>query len=152
MKSTIRFVQSNKTPILCLLLITALIFISCGTTRIAFEKSSVVPAAEGSVKVKRDKNENYQIDLNVIRLAEPQRLSPPQNVYVVWMETDGKGTKNIGQIGTSESFLSSTLKSSLRTASTFRPTAFFITAEDRADRTYPSSTVVLRTEDFSINR
>ncbi len=125
---------------------------SCGTTKIPFSTSPVVPAAEGNVKVKKDNNNNYSIDLSVIRLADPQRLSPSQNVYVVWMETEGKGTKNIGQIGTSSSFLSSALKSSLKTTTTFRPTGFFITAEQRADIVYPGSMLVLKTKPFSISK
>lgn len=140
----------NKGFSLLALIIAAALFQSCGTTKISFSTSPVVPAAEGSVKVKKDKNKNYAIELNVMRLAEPQRLTPPENVYVVWMETNGKGTKNIGQIGTSASFLSSTLKSSLKTTTTFSPTGFFITAEDKADRQYPGPMVVLRTNAFSI--
>ena len=146
----LKFSFFNKRLSLLALIIAAALFQSCGTTKIPFSTSSVVPAAEGSVKVKKDKNNNYAIELNVMRLAEPQRLTPPENVYVVWMETNGKGTKNIGQIGTSSSFLSSTLKSSLKTTTTFSPTGFFITAEDKADRKYPGPMVVLRTNAFSI--
>ncbi len=53
----------------------ALSLASCAK-KISFQTSSVVPAAQGSVKVKKDNNNNYSIDLNVIRLADPKRLNP----------------------------------------------------------------------------
>ena len=117
---------------------------SC-SRKMAFSTSPIVPAAEGSVKVKKDDNNNYKIDLNMIRLAEPERLTPPKDIYVVWMETDGSGIKNIGQLETSSGFWSKTLKSSLETVTTFKPAGFFITAEDEADIQYPRGQVIIRT-------
>ena len=105
----------------------------------------MVPAAEGSVKVKKDGNSNYKIDLNVMRLAEPNRLDPPREMYIVWMETEQNGRKNIGQLKTSSGFLSKTLKSSLNTVTSFKPTGFFITAEDDANIQYPGGQKVLST-------
>jgi hypothetical protein len=48
--------------------------------KISFLSSSVVPAAEGTVAISQDKNQNYKIDLTLKRLAEPSRLSAPKNV------------------------------------------------------------------------
>lgn len=120
---------------------------SC-SRKISFQTSSVVPSAEGSVKVKKDNNNNYSIDLNVIRLAEPKRLEPSKSTYVVWIETAENGSKNIGSLNTSSSMFSKTLKSSLKTVSPFKPVSLFITAEDNADIQYPGSQVVLRTNRF----
>ncbi len=116
--------------------------------KIAFTTSTVVPAAQGSAKVKKDKNDNYNIELNVIRLADPKRLNPPKDTYIVWMETEQNGTKNIGQLKTSSSLFSKTLKSSLETVTSFKPTRFFVTAEDNANIQHPGMQVVLRTEPF----
>jgi hypothetical protein len=127
-----------------ILTISLLMLIGCAQ-KSTFLTSPVVPAAEGSVKVKRDKNSNYNIDLSVIRLADPKRLSPPKNVYVVWMETEEKGSQNIGQLKTSGGLFSNDLKSSLETVSSFKPKSFFITAEDKADIEYPGGLVVLNT-------
>lgn len=55
--------------------------------KIAFQTSSVVPSAEGTVKVKKDDNNNYSIYLKVIRLADPMRLEPPKSTCVV-LRTD----------------------------------------------------------------
>jgi hypothetical protein len=119
---------------------------SCANTKYNFSTSPVVPAAEGSVTVKKDKNSNYNIDLNVKHLADPKRLSPAKEMYIVWMETEQNGRKNIGQLKTSSGLFSSTLTSSLKTVATFKPTAFFITAEDDANVQYPGGQTVLSTE------
>ncbi len=126
------------------LLLSIFMLPSCAT-KYAFTRSSVVPAAEGSVKVKKDNNNNYEIDLKVKRLADPNRLSPAKSTYVVWMETEENGRKNIGQLKTSSGLFSSSLKSSLKTKTPFKPSSFFITAEDNADIQYPAGEEVLRT-------
>lgn len=132
------------------LLFSSMLFVffslaSCAR-KVTFLTSQVVPAAEGSVKMKKDKNRNYDISLKVMRLAAPERLSPSKEHYVVWMETEQNGTKNIGQLKTSSGLLSKTLKSSLETVTTFKPSYFFITAENDATVQYPGGEVVLRTE------
>ena len=129
------------------LAIMSTLFLAC-SQKFVFSISPVEPAAEGSVKVKQDKNDNYKIDLNVIRLAEPGRLSPPKNVYIVWMTTNENGTTNIGQLKSSSSLLSSALKSSLNTVSSVKPKDFFITAEDNAAVQSPNGLVVLKTNAF----
>ncbi len=129
-----------------LMIAGVLLLSSCGTTKYTFNPSSIVPAAEGSVKVKKDKNNNYNIDLSLKRLANPKRLTPPRNFYVVWMETDKQVRKNIGQLKTSSGIFSSTLKSSLKTVSSFKPLGFFITAENNTDVLFPNGEEVLRTK------
>ena len=128
-----------------ILLVTAFFLQSCAT-KYSFSTSQVVPAAEGSVKVKKDKNNNYNIDLSVERLAEPKRLTPSREMYIVWMNTEDNGRKNIGQLKASSGLFSSTLKSSLHTVSSFKPTGFFITAEDNSNIQYPTGQVVLTTK------
>lgn len=118
---------------------------SCDTTKYVFSISPIVPAAEGSVKVKKDKNSNYNIDLDVKNLAEPKRLSPAKETYIVWMETEQNGSKNIGQLKISSGVLSNTLSSSLKTVATFKPTGFFITAENDANIQYPDGQTMLTT-------
>lgn len=126
------------------ILFTLVVLPSCGTTKYQFTNSSAVPAAEGSVKVKKDGNNNYKIDLDVMHLAQPERLSPPKAVYMVWMETEQYGNKNIGQLKTSSGFLSKTLKSSLKTVSSFKPINFFVSAENDSNIQYPGE-VIFRT-------
>ena len=134
--------QAVKFSVLTLTLI--FIFAAC-SKKITFLNSAVVPAAEGTVTMKKDNNNNYAVDLSVIRLADPSRLTPPKNVYVVWMETSQSGVHNIGQLKTSSKGLSNGLSSSLKTVTPHKPTGFFITAEDDAIGNYPGMTVVLKT-------
>ncbi|MDQ6757474.1 MAG: hypothetical protein M3004_11120 [Bacteroidota bacterium] len=129
-------------------LFVGVILQSCATKH-AFSTSSVVPAAEGSVKIKKDKNNNYNIDLSTIRLADSKRLNPSKEMYVVWMDTESNGTKNLGQLNTSSSLLSKTLKSSLKTVTPYKPVRVFITAEDNADYQYPGGQIVLDTGKFN---
>lgn len=144
----IRYHNFGRSIFLVAIVIFGTYLLQSCSKKITFATSSVVPAAEGSVKVKEDKNNNYSIELKVIRLADAQRLDPPRQLYIVWMETEQNGTKNIGQLKTSSSMLSKTLKSSMKTVSAFQPKAIFITAEDNADVQYPGGQVVLRTSSF----
>jgi hypothetical protein len=116
--------------------------------KISFQASSVVPAAQGSVKLTKDNNNNYGIKIYLANLAEPDRLQPSKSSYVVWMETDENATKNIGQINTSTGFMSGKLKASFETVSAVKPTKIFITAEDDPGIQYPGMQVVLTTEPF----
>ncbi|GLU57409.1 hypothetical protein Dfri01_68700 [Dyadobacter frigoris] len=128
-----------------LLIFTVIILQSCDSQKYNFAISQVVPAAEGSVEVKQDDNSNYEIDLNIARLAEPKRLTPARKLYVVWVQTEKNGDKNIGQLKTSSSLFSNTLKSSLTTVTSYKPIGFLISAEDDANIQSPGGQVVLRT-------
>ena len=44
-----------------------------------FGSSTVVPAAEGSVKYKKGSNNNYDISVKVLHLADPKKLVPSKN-------------------------------------------------------------------------
>lgn len=117
-------------------------FSSCGT-RAAFQGSSVVPAARGSVKITKDRNKNYNIEVDMVDLAEPGRLTPAKNCYVIWMVSESNDTTNIGQIKSSSSMLSRTLKGSFATVSSKKPSKIFITAEDQGNIQFAGSVVVL---------
>jgi hypothetical protein len=129
--------------IIAIILVIGVIFFfgSC-SRKIAFQTSSVVPAAEGTVKVKKDNNNNYHIEVEIANLAEPNRLQPAKKTYVVWMETDLEGAKNIGQINSSSGFLSKRLKASFDAVSAIKPTRIFITAEDEGTVQYPGMQVL----------
>jgi len=126
------------------ILATAMIFaFSSCAKKITFLTSSVVPAAEGQISVKNDKNNNYNIQMQITNLADIERLQPAKKSYVVWMETADNLPKNIGRISSSNK-----LKVSFETVSPMRPTKIFITAEDDEASQYPGSMVVLTTDRF----
>lgn len=143
-----KFRNIKKLGLLALLaMIIVLPFTSC-SRKIVFQNSSVVPAAQGTVKVKNDKNKNYVIKVEVSDLADVSRLQPPKKTYVVWMETDQGKTENLGQLLSSSGFMSKQLKGSLETVSSFKPAKIYITAEDDASIQYPGRQLILSTTSF----
>lgn len=116
--------------------------------KISFLPSSEAPASKGKVKIKKDKNNNYNVEINIEHLAPADQLHPTAKTYVVWIETDQNETKNMGQITSSSSFLSSKLKASFSAVSASKPTRVFITAEDSPSTYYPGSRVILTTKTF----
>lgn len=110
--------------------------------KIAFQTSSVVPSAEGVVKVKKDNNNNYTINIELSNLVDPGRLMPAMKTYVIWMDSDQEKFKNIGQINSSTGFLSKRLKASFETVSPSKPTKIFITAENDGNALYPGTQVL----------
>lgn len=129
-----------------------IVSVSSCATKTKFLPSSVVPAAEGVVKVKQDNNNNYVIDLNINNLAEPSRLQPAKNMYVVWMEGDDNETKNLGQIKSSHSMISKQLKGSFETVSPVSPKKIFITAENDPSVQYPNYSDIILTTDYMKQR
>ncbi len=135
--------------ILLLIAAVTLIFpINACAQRVKFSKSEVVPAAEGAVKIRKDKNNNYLIKVNIDNLAAPERLTPPRQAYVLWMVTEENMPKNIGKIKVSTKFLSTKLKASFETVSSIKPRRIFITAENDASVQYTDYEVILTTNNF----
>ena len=137
-----------KNALLGFLAVIAIFSFDSCSTKVAFLNSSVVPAARGTVKVKRDNNKNYHIQIHLDNLAEVKRLQPPRQSYIVWMESGQEAAKNIGQINSSSSLLSSKLKASFETVSAAKPNKIFITAEDDVNTQFPGGQVVLSTDSF----
>jgi len=136
---------------ICLVLFSAITYLNASAQKkkVSFQSSAVVPGAEGKVKVKKDKNGNFNIDIEIVNLAEPKKLTPPRKVYVVWIETKEKGVKNIGQVNSSSSMFSKTKKASISTVSPYKPIRIFITAEDDGGIEIPGEVVVLTTDTFN---
>ena len=111
--------------------------------KIPFQQSSRAPAAEGYVKVKNDRNNNYVIKIRIKHLAEIEDLIPAKQTYVVWMETDGEITRNIGRINSSNK-----LNVSFEAVSSFEPHKIFITTEEDDQTQEPSWNIILTTGNF----
>lgn len=127
--------------------VVTLSFSACAK-KTSFLSSSVVPGAEGSVKVTNDNNKNTVIKIQIKNLAEPERLQPPRKQYIVWMVTDNDLTRNIGRIKTSRTMFNKRKEGSFETISSFTPVKIFITAEEDADVQYPQGVEVLSTTNF----
>lgn len=128
---------------LIFIFLTALLT-SCAK-KMHFAISSIVPAAEGRVKIKSDQNNNKTIDVEIKNLARVQRLEPSRDHYVVWMETESNGVQNLGRLKSTSSLFSSSMTGNLKTVTAFDPVSFFITAENNATIQYPGNFVVLST-------
>lgn len=141
--TTVNRITRNLFLGLSILMLTAS-FTSC-SKKVAFQASTITPAARGDVKVTKDENKNYQIAIKIENLAEVSRLDSSKKAYVVWMETEESMVKNIGQIKSDSGFLSSKLKATFETVSPVKPTKIFITAERDAQVQYPDSEIILTT-------
>ncbi len=123
------------------MLFTIIALNSC-TPKMTFVTSAIVPAATGSVNVKKDKNKNYVINVNVQNLAEPKNLSPAKNTYLVWMESSENSAKKLGQLVPN----GKALKATLNATAIAEPRTVFVTAEDNVEVQYPDSQVILSTK------
>lgn len=126
-----------------------LLTVSSCAKNYSFAISPVVPAARGNVKVKKDFNKNWVIDVKLFNLAEVERLQDSKQTYIVWIVTDQEAAKNVGKLKSSTSVFSKQLKATLKTVSSSRPTQIFVTAETDPDVQNPGNEVILSTTSFS---
>lgn len=123
------------------------LFSSC-SKKVIFNNSTLAPAARGYVKVKKDRNANYTIDVRISNLAEIERLQGDNKTYVVWISSDGQAEKNIGQIQSGTKMVSKKLSASFNSVSSTKPTKVFVTAEKDGTVQYSSGSVILTTDNF----
>jgi hypothetical protein len=139
-----------KSIFLTVFVVMMIIPFSSFAKKFTFINSTVVPGADGYVKVKKDNNQNYNIKVEVSDLAEVERVQASKTTYVVWMETDEGNAENLGQLNSSRSFFSKQKTASLETASSYKPVKVFITTEEGVNTQYPGRQVVLTTENFKV--
>ena len=125
--------------ILFIFLTSSLFLISCAQKAV-FKTSKVVPAAEGEVKVKKVKNGNYRIAVEIKNLASPEKLSPSKDYYVVWNKSK-EGTFNIGVLE-----LDKDLNGILETESTYEVQRIIVSAENDAKEVEPGKIIVLKSK------
>jgi len=142
MKTTKSFARSKRI-FLGFLAVLIMLPLSLYAQKIPFLQSSRAPAAEGYVKVKKDRNKNYVIKIRIENLAEIESLEPAKQTYIVWMDIDGDVTKNIGRINSSNN-----LKASFETVSSYQPIKIFITTEEDEQTKEPSWNIILTTDNF----
>jgi hypothetical protein len=100
-----------------------------------------VPAAMGTVKVQKDKdNGNIKLEIKVTHLARPSSLTPSANNYLVWIRPNGADALKQGAIGVDKN-----LSGELTLETVAKDFDLLITAEQSNSVTVPSSVEVLRT-------
>ncbi len=117
-----------------------LIMASCASTS-KFPVSEIIPAAEITAKLKHDDNNNSTIEVTAKNMASADRLNPPKKTYVVWIVTENKMVKNIGQLSNKNA-----KKSTLKTTTAFKIQEIFITAEDQGAISEPKGIEISRTK------
>ncbi len=131
------------------LLLISVMFGSCAK-KVAFNPSTAVPGASGGVKIKKDPNDNYAIELHVRNLPEANDLNPPKRGYTVWMETVDNRALNVGGLDITKGLFSKKRKGGMETTSSFKPVRIFVTPEDEQAPTVPTTTPVLSTKLFKV--
>jgi hypothetical protein len=102
--------------------------------------ATIVPAAEGSVEIGKDRNGNTEVRLKVEHLANPTSLSPSQANYIVWLQDKGFGPENQGELK-----VNGKLEGSFRTVTPRKNFDVFVTGENDGTVKLPSGLEVLRT-------
>lgn len=127
-----------------ILLLSVITLGSCAT-RAKFSISPITPAAQGSVKITKDRNKNYVVEVKVQYLASPDRLTPPRAQYVVWIATENGDPKNSGMLKSKSGD-----KAFLRTISSAKPTQIFVTAENAGDAIWPGNEEIFQTPHLNL--
>ncbi|MGN6601887.1 MAG: hypothetical protein ACTHK8_05505 [Ginsengibacter sp.] len=138
-------IKKNSLLLIFLVIVGPIILPSC-SHKLIFQKSYSIPDATGYVKFKKETNDNYRVDVKTVNLPKPKDLTPPGDVYVVWMRTRENDLTNIGRIKSASGLFSKKLKGELKATALSRPISFFITAERYGDIQYPNNHVVLSTK------
>jgi hypothetical protein len=130
-------------------LASAVVFFSCSSCAVKshFLTSKVVPAAQGIVQVSTDKNDNYVIKLEISNLSPSSRLTPPSLAYIVWLVGEDNSAKSLGQLNSSDNFMSKNLNATFEAVSASKPVKIVITAENDLNVQYPSFSEVILTTD-----
>ena len=97
-----------------------------GSKHARLNTSPTIPAAQGIVNLEKAKNNNTSIDLVVKHLAEPRKLTPPANVYVVWV----RGSKDAAPQNVGALTVNKNLTGELKTTTPLAAFDLFITAEE----------------------
>ncbi|WP_420149866.1 hypothetical protein [Spirosoma sp.] len=118
------------------------LMINACTPKMSFVTSTVVPAANGTINVKKDNNSSYTLAVDVRNLAEPENLTPSKNTYMVRMKQSDNSVNKLGQLSPSGKDLSATLNAT----AVAKPDDVIITAEDNAELLYPAGQTILTTE------
>lgn len=121
-------------------LLTVLVFAAASWAREdRLNNTGIAPAAEGKVITGTDSNGNTQVEVQVKHLAGAEKLTPPRQVYLVWVQARGKDPELLGALCVNDK-----LEGTLKSSTPYKDFDIFVSAEDSAQAVTPSSTVVLK--------
>ncbi len=107
--------------------------------KISLTASSIVPAAQGTVDVGKDRNGNTEIKIQVEHLAKPENLSPSESVYIVWLQERESPPENQGELK-----VNNKLQGAFQGVSPRKAFDLFVTAEQDTTVKMPAGPEVLR--------
>jgi len=128
-------VSKSLVGILAALLVTA----GCGGRKVHMTPATSVPAAAGVAELSKDRNGNVIVDLKVRHLARPENLTPPQSVYIVWLQPRGGQVIKQGQLRVNDN-----LEGEFKAPAPAQNFDIFVTAESGPTVTQPTGPEVLR--------
>ena len=96
------------------------------------------PAAHGVIHITSTGNGNKQLDIQAHALAKPTALTPPAQVYVVWIQRSGEAPTNEGALK-----VDGNLNGEFKTVTPYKDFRVFITAEKYAQLQAPRGPTVL---------
>lgn len=126
-----------------LVMVTGIAVVSCaaGQRQIRLTGSPELPAARGTVRATTTDDGNTRLYLVVEHLAEPRRVDPQAQVYIVWLRgTEGAEPQSLGALRVDDN-----LKGSITAVTPLREFDLMITAEPTQGTTSPTGKTVLNT-------
>jgi len=115
---------------------------ACASGPLRMSASPAVPAAEGTVKTERSKNQNTKLEITVKHLAPPQKVASGFNTYVIWAAPrNGGAAQNLGAIIVDED-----LNGKVQATTPFEDFSLFITLENSGQASSPTGPRVMWTE------
>jgi hypothetical protein len=100
--------------------------------------SSIVPAATGKISYEHDRNGNLNFKIEAKHLADPARLTPAKNCYVVWIRLADGQSQNAGVLK-----INSELEGSFTTTTPAKGFDVVITAEDSPSISQPTGPEIM---------
>jgi len=122
------------------LLLTGVMVTASAALTLQLGSSSEIPAAEGKVKLKKNRNGNVEIKLEVKHLAPSGRIVPGASVFVVWARglAPEAAAQNLGALKVDKN-----LKGKLTADTAMSSFDLFITCEQSQTVTVPTAPELL---------
>jgi hypothetical protein len=136
MKLSLRLLSCAGT----LLLITGFADMAVAAKTYELGASTEIPAAQGTARLNRTRNGNVEIKLAVKHLAQPGRIVPGSDVFVVWVRglAPGALAQNLGALK-----IDSKLNGKLTAITALASFDLFLTCEQSQTATTPAGLELL---------
>ena len=130
-----------RKTLVALLLVAGLLVSAWASEHRMTNASTLVPSATGKAEVQTDDNGNQRVKLRVYHLADPEKLSPPRNGYMVWIQPNGKDAEPLGMLRVNKD-----LEGSIAGTTPYKRFKVFVTAEENPKADKPSGDEILHAD------